>query len=183
MTPAAHDHRLFFAVYPDMASALRIAALASRLRQQLGLKGKPHDLQRFHVTLHHLGDFVGMPQQIRSAAEVAARSIRHAPIELRFDHLLSFERKQRKNRPFVLGGGEGLDALRRFRGELGAALKQAGLPVDAPFTPHLTLLYDDMLVPRQPIEALGWTAGEFVLVDRLLGQHKHVALARWPLGG
>src|SRR6478609_6509068 len=126
MTPA-NDHRLFFALYPDMATALRIAALASRLRQQLGLKGRPHDLQRFHVTLHHLGDFVGMPEAIRAAAEAAAGAFRHGPLELRFDQLLSFDRKEQKNRPLVLGGGAGLDALRSFRSQLGEAMKAAGL--------------------------------------------------------
>jgi 2'-5' RNA ligase len=177
----APDHRLFFALYPDPASALRIAALATRLRTELGLKGRPHELQRLHVTLHHLGDFVGMPERERGAAEAAAQSLQAEPIALRFDHLLSFERKRASNRPLVLGGGLGLDGVREFRRRLGEALKAQGLKVESSYTPHLTLLYDDRLVPKQPIEPLGWTAGEFVLVDSLLGQGRHVPLARWPL--
>ncbi len=178
---AAPDHRLFFAFYPDTPSALRIAALASRLRTELGLKGRPHELQRLHVTLHHLGDFVGMPERERAAAEAAAQSVVAEPVAMRFDHLLSFERKSGHNRPLVLGGGQGLDGVREFRRRLGEALKTAGLKVDSRYTPHLTLLYDEQPVPRQPIEPLGFTAGELVLVDSLLGQGRHVPLARWPL--
>lgn len=177
---AVPDHRLFFALYPDTPTALRLAALASRLRTQLGLKGKPHDLQRLHVTLHHLGDFVGMPGEVRAAAETAAAGLAWPRFGLSFDQLLSFTRK-RSNRPLVLGGGAGLDAVRAFRQALGEALVRAGLPVQAHFTPHLTLLYDDKTVPPQAVDPIGWTAGEFVLVDSLLGQHRHVALARWPL--
>lgn len=177
----APDHRLFFALYPDTATAMHIAALASRLRGQLGLKGRSQDLQRFHVTLHHLGDFVGMPGHERVAAEAAAVTLRCAPFELHFDHLLSFERQAARNRPLVLGGGAGLDAVRQLRRLLDEVLAAAGLPVSLGFTPHLTLLYDDALVPKQPIEPLGWRADELVLVNSLIGQHRHVPLARWPL--
>ena len=183
----APDHRLFFALYPETATALRIAALASRVRTELGLKGRPQDSHRFHITLHHLGDFVGLPQRERAAAEAAAATLRCEPFALQFDHLLSFERKNARNRPLVLGGGSGLDAVRQLRRQLGEVLAPAGLAGLAglagpgSFTPHLTLLYDDALVPQRPIEALGWRADELVLVNSLIGQHRHVALARWPL--
>lgn len=172
--------RLFFALYPDAATALRIGALASRMRAQLQLKGRPHELQRFHVTLHHLGDFAGIPEQVRAAAEAAAAGLAWPRIPLVFDQLLSFTRKDR-NRPLVLGGGAGLDGVREFQRALTGALQTAGLRIERHFTPHLTLLYDDRAVAPQPIEPLGWTAGEFALVDSLLGPRRHVVLARWPL--
>ncbi|MDN3922069.1 2'-5' RNA ligase family protein [Roseateles violae] len=180
---APPDHRLFFALYPETAQALPIAALASRLKLQLGLKGRPHDLARFHVTLHHLGDFVGMPEELCQRAERAAATLRQSPIALRFDQLLSFERRAKKNRPLVLSGGAGLDAVREFRRRLGEALAAAGIATDPRFTPHLTLMYDDELVPPQAIEAPAWHATEFALVDSLIGQHRHIKLARWPLQG
>jgi 2'-5' RNA ligase len=168
---APNDHRLFFALYPDTTTTLRIAALVSRLRTQLGLEGRPHELQRFHVTLHHLGDFVGMPEALRETAEAAAGRVSFPPISLSFDHLLSFSRKA-GNRPLVLGGGAGVEGVKRFRNRLGEALEKAGLPLkNGSFT----------LVPQQAVEPIGWTAGEFVLVNSLLGQRRHVALARWPL--
>lgn len=177
MTPT---DRLFFALYPDGETALRLAALASRLRLQLGLKGRPHDSQRFHVTLHHLGDFVGLPEPVRVAAEAAAAGLAWPKVELAFDQLLSFTRKER-NRPLVLTGGAGLDGVRALQRALGEALQGAGMKAERHFTPHLTLLYDDRAVPVQSVEPVRWTAGEFVLVDSLLGQSRHVPLARWPL--
>ena len=46
------------------------------------------------------------------------------------------------------------------------------------FTPHVTLLYDARDVDEYPIEPIGWTVKEFVLIRSLNG-HKH--LVRWPL--
>ncbi|QPF73260.1 2'-5' RNA ligase [Roseateles sp. DAIF2] len=178
---ARPDHRLFFALCPDTATALKLSALATRLKNELGLKGRPHALERFHVTLHHLGDFVGMPIELRERAEAAADGLRFEPVALRFDQLLSFTRKDR-NRPLVLGGGAGLDGVRELQRALGAALAAGGVPLErGSFTPHLTLMYDDAAVPRQDIAPIGWTAGELVLVDSLLGQSRHLRLRSWPL--
>jgi 2'-5' RNA ligase len=46
------------------------------------------------------------------------------------------------------------------------------------FTPHVTLLYDARDVDEYPIEPIGWTVKEFVLIRSLNG-HEH--LVRWPL--
>lgn len=71
-----------------------------------------------------------------------------------------------------------------FQRELGVAMKKVGLGqwVDSPFTPHVTMLYDEHEVAEQVVDAIGWTATEFVLVHSLLGQTRHVPLGRWPLG-
>jgi len=46
------------------------------------------------------------------------------------------------------------------------------------FTPHVTLLYDARDVEEYPIEPIGWTVKEFVLIRSSNG-HEH--LVRWPL--
>jgi RNA 2',3'-cyclic 3'-phosphodiesterase len=46
------------------------------------------------------------------------------------------------------------------------------------FTPHITLLYAERNVEEHPIEPIGWTVNEFVLIHSMRG---HVHLARWPL--
>jgi 2'-5' RNA ligase len=46
------------------------------------------------------------------------------------------------------------------------------------FTPHVTLLYDARDVDEFPVEPIGWTVKEFVLIRSLNG-HEH--LVRWPL--
>lgn len=174
--------RLFFAIYPDAATAAHIAQLAQQLRAEQALLGKPLKPERFHVTLHHLGDYAGLPQDLVAAACGAAASVAAAPFDITFDRAASFASTPR-NRPFVLRGAGGLAALAAFQQSLGEALKKTvlGRWAKPGFTPHVTLLYDDRSVPEQAVAPVSWTAHEFVLVHSLIGQTLHVPLARWPL--
>ncbi len=181
-SPPKPTDRLFFAIFPSEDAAERIAQLAQQLRAKHGLKGKLLATGRFHVTLHHLGDFVGLPQGIVAAACGAAASVAMPPFEVTFDRAMSFNRPS--NRPFVLRGGAGLAALMPFQQALNTALNHAGLgggKANAHFTPHVTLLYDDRDVAEQAIEPITWTVNEFVLVRSLIGKTLHIQLARWPL--
>lgn len=174
--------RLFFAIFPDGDAAARIAKLAQRLCIEHGLKGRSLATERFHVTLHHLGDYVGLPQDLVATAGEAARAVMMPPFEIAFDRAVSFLGRPYR-RPFVLCGGEGVAALTAFQRALGTALKKAGVGrcAELHYTPHVTLLYDDRSVAEQAVETVGWTAHEFVLVHSLLGRSRHVPLARWPL--
>lgn len=182
--PPQPTDRLFFAILPDAEAAARIAQLAQQLRTQHGLKGKALATERFHVTLHHVGDYVGFPQQTVDAAREAAATVTAPPFMLGFDRAASFAGKPR-NVPLVLRGDDGLLALTAFQQSLGTAMAKAGLgrSAGAAYTPHLTLLYDDRRVAAQAIEPIAWTAREFVLVRSLIGRSQHVALARLPLRG
>lgn len=174
--------RLFFAIYPDAATAARITQLAQQLRAEHGLQGKPLKPERFHVTLHHLGDYAGLPHDLVAAACGAAAGVAAASFDITFDRVASFTSAPR-NRPFVLRGDKGLAALAAFQQSLGEALKKTvlGRWAKPGFTPHVTLLYDDRSVPEQAVTPVSWTARELVLVHSLIGQTLHVPLARWPL--
>jgi 2'-5' RNA ligase len=176
--------RLFFAIFPDAHAAARIAQLAQRLRGEHGLNGRPVATDRFHVTLHHLGDYAGLPQEIVTKAGEGAATVAMPSFEVAFDRALSFSGRPHK-RPFVLRGGENVVALTTLQQALGMALRKAGLGrlAEPQFTPHVTLLYDDHIVTEQAIETISWTVHEFVLVHSLLGRTVHVPLARWPLRG
>jgi 2'-5' RNA ligase len=176
--------RLFFGVYPPEPVAERIGVLAQSQRAEHGLIGRPHATERFHITLVHLGDFAGLPKDMIAKAEAAAASLKLRPFEVSFDRAASFSGKSR-NRPYVLQGDEGVVAVKAMRQALVTALAETGLGkwANSPFTPHVTLLYDDRAVPEQPIEPIGWTAGEFVLVHSLLGKTQHIPLNTWALGG
>jgi RNA 2',3'-cyclic 3'-phosphodiesterase len=186
--------RLFFAIFPDEVVATRIARLAQCLRSEHGLKGKPLEMARFHVTLIHLGDYEGLPQHIVAAAADAAARVAMPPFEVAFDRVKSFPARL-GNRPFVLCGHEGVGALMAFQQTLEASLSEAGLggraqPQNTPqpqyiprpqYTPHVTLLYDDRLVAEQPVDRVDWTVREYVFVHSLLGRAVYVPLARWRL--
>ncbi|WP_457282778.1 2'-5' RNA ligase family protein [Polaromonas sp. P5_D5] len=180
-TPAPTD-RLFFALFPDAETAERIAQCARQLRTEHGLHGAPLKTGRFHITLHHLGDYAGLPQGVVDMAGQAAAAVKSQPFSVTFDRAASFSSSPR-NRPFVLRGDAGLADLMAFQRALGIEMTKAGLGrwAKPAYTPHVTLLYDDRAVAEQVVEPITWTAGEFILVRSLIGQTLHVPLARWPL--
>jgi RNA 2',3'-cyclic 3'-phosphodiesterase len=175
---------VFFAIIPDADAAESAARLARHLRGEHGLTGKPLETERLHVTLCHLGNYMGLPQGIVAAAGEAAAAVAMPPFDVVFDRAMSFSGRP-GNRPFVLCGGDGAAALMAFQQILGTAMKKAGLGrwVERRYTPHMTLLYDDHRITERAVEAVGWTVHEFVLVHSLLGRTCHVPLARWPLRG
>ena len=181
--PPRPTDRLFFALFPTEDAAGRIADLALRLRGEHGLSGTPLQTQRFHITLHHLGDYAGLPPDVVALASQAGQALALPPFEITFDRVASFSGHPSK-RPFVLRGAEDdLAALTAFQQTLGAAMRKVGLGrrVDVRFTPHVTLLYDSRSVAEQPVAPIHWTAHELVLVHSLLGQTRYVPLARWTL--
>lgn len=180
--PAPATDRLFFAIFPDPATAANIARQADHLRTAHGLGGRPLAADRFHITLHHLGDHAGVRRDIVAMATEAAGAIAASPFDVTFERAGSFHNGG--NNPLVLQGGEGLETLKAFQRELGLAMARAGLGrwSGKAFTPHVTLLYDRRLVAEQPIAPMTWTVGGFTLVHSLLGRTEHIPLARWSLG-
>jgi 2'-5' RNA ligase len=175
--------RLFFAIFANEAGE-RIHQCALQLCAQHSLTGKPLATDRFHVTLCHLGDYVGdAPPEIVVAALRAGDAVKASPFAVGFDRAVSFGR--RRKAPLVLRGSGDNAPLMAFHRDVGAAMMQAGLGqwINPRFTPHVTLLYDDRNVTEQPVEPVSWTVREFVLIRSLLGQTRHIALGRWPLRG
>lgn len=173
--------RLFFAIFPDADAAVRIAKLARHLCGALGLRGRPLDLERLHVSLHYLGDYAGLPQSIVTRACQAAAAVASAPFEVGFDHVVSFPGAPGK-RPIVLLEAEGTAALPAFQQAFAFAMRKAGLGRRAGhFTPHVTLLYDGDGMIARDVEVIRWTVREFVLVHSLVGRGRYIPLARWPL--
>jgi RNA 2',3'-cyclic 3'-phosphodiesterase len=115
---------LFFAIYPDSIASEKIAHLAGRLRADYRLNGKPFATKRFHVTLRHLGNHAGLPQEIVARASIAAGTVAMPCFDVTFDRAMSFRGKSH-SRPFVLAGEDGVAALRGFQHALDVAL-QAG---------------------------------------------------------
>lgn len=168
--------RLFLAAVPDADTARRIYRLAVALKRAHGFDGKIIEPERLHVSIFFLGE---LPEPaVRIACEAAAE-IRTSPFDVLFDRSVTFRGKPR-NQPFVLTGDDGLDRLKSFRRTLGLAMASKGLRFLAKkdFTPHITLMYAEHDVEEHPIEPIGWTVNEFVLIHSM---HGHVHLGRWPL--
>ena len=176
---------LFFALFPDVRTAKHIESVTRTLCAEHRILGKPPAQQRLHVTLHHLGKFRGLPSHAVVAARQAAAEVTLPPFDLVFDHVTSFERRNARNRPIVLGTQQKTPALAALYQTLGAALMrhtEFGCKFIPAFTPHLTLLYGDRHV-AQDIEPVKWTVREFVLIHSLLGRTRYIRLGRWSLRG
>lgn len=180
--PPVPTDRLFFAIFPDETARAAIARLAQDIGKRHKLRGKPLLAERFHITLHHLGDFADLPPDLVEGSMQAASRMIAAPFDVAFDHVASFATRAEK-KPCVLLGEEGDTLLRRLRKLLGECLIEAkqGKHVTRDFTPHVTLLYDRTLVPPQAIAPIAWTVREFALVHSLLGKTEHRILRRWQL--
>lgn len=172
--------RLFFAVLPDAAMAARIAELAEGLREEHGLTGHPLARERLHITLHHLGDYAGLPPSLLAKVQQAASRVRMPEFEVCFDQVGSFA-GNRQN-PFVLRSDHGTELLHGLHQELARCLQGVGGKPDPRFTPHMTLLYDKRRMPIQPVQPLRWFVREFVLIRSFLGQTRYQLEGRWPLG-
>ncbi|MGH6646600.1 2'-5' RNA ligase family protein [Aquabacterium sp.] len=180
--PSEPTDRLFFALLPEAAARDRVASLTRRLRGDHGLVAKPIPAERLHVTLHHLGDYVGLPAHIVVAAsDVAARLVVPSFV-LGFDRVATFSGKPGRL-PLVLRGDESLAGVMALQSALEMGLIKAGLVKGprAAYTPHLTLLYGDRPVDERLIDPIAWSAREFVLVRSLMGRAQYTVIGRWPL--
>ncbi|MBN8713964.1 MAG: RNA 2',3'-cyclic phosphodiesterase [Xanthomonadales bacterium] len=180
--PSVATDRLFLAIFPDPGMAAALATLAAAQCAAHGLRGRPVQPGRLHVTLFHLGDTVGLRQEVVDAVSVAASRVEMAAFELAFDQVGSFNGRRDKL-PFVLRAHGGNAPLHALHAALATELREVGLGrfAAAPFEPHVTLAYDTRTVVMQDVAPLAWQAREFVLVHSLLGQTRHVPLGRWRL--
>jgi len=182
--PPALTDRIFFAVSPDAGAIAGIAALTAELKAQHGMRGRPIADAKLHATLYNLGDHPGMPDaKVARAKEVAAALADiTAPFTASFDTAQTFINRAR-NRPLVLVGGDGVIGVDALYQTLAKAMLKAGLPANpASYTPHITLLYDDVTLAPQPVAPIEWTVRELVLLHSQIGQGQpYKVLGRWPL--
>jgi RNA 2',3'-cyclic 3'-phosphodiesterase len=166
---------------PDAGSAGSVAQLRQELRAKHRLRGKPIATERLHVTLHHVGDFVGLPEGIAAEAGTLASVISMRPFTVEFNSALSF-RGSPGNLPFVLQGDEGVIGLLVLQQRLGRLMENAGLGRANPhYTPHMTLLYGNRFVADEGVRPIRWAVHEFALVHSVLGRRRYNILARFPL--
>jgi 2'-5' RNA ligase len=169
-------HRYFFAILPPESISAWIYRRGKATRKQYELAGRVIAPERLHISLHlaESSEQEATPERLEQLSALAS-SVRFPAFDVVLDRALSF--RGGDSHPFVLVGGAGLEELRSFHRMLGAAL---GLGT-ARFTPHLTVLYDKILIPEHPIMPVMWKACEFALVHSYAGLSRHVIIDRWPL--
>jgi len=176
-------NKLLFLAQMDPLTASPVDALIETARAESGIEGPAIPIERRHVTLHHIGNFPELWDEVVALARAAGDTVAMPQFEAAFDHLSSF-RGAHANNPLVLLGDDGVVGLRILHRLLGEALGRTFAGRWQPrrfFAPHVTLLYDRQRIAERPIEPVTWTVREFVLVNSLVGLGRHDVLARWRL--
>ena len=181
---AAPVHDVFFALRPDAADAKRLVAHAAREEARLGVRGKPLEPGRLHVSLYTMVRYERcdpFPQAQVDRWMLAASTVSRIAFEVVFDGIATFGGK---TNPLVLTSraGAGVAGVRAFQRQLGIALANAGETMkDRPFEPHMTMSYGGIRIAEEPAPPVSWTPAELVLIDSHVGEHIHEVLASWPL--
>jgi len=173
-------HRLFFALWPDATLRRGIAGAAEGLPAVRNAGGRAEAAERYHLTLHFLGDFDALAPGTLDALGAAARGVAiRPPFELIFDRIGSFG----SGRVVWMGCQLPPPQLVQLHQQLGEALAAAGVvSKESPtFIPHLTLRRHAHGPVEQTIPPLRWWARDFVLIDSTAGAYR--LIDRWPLEG
>jgi len=153
--------RVFFALWPDAATARRLHALATDAQARCGGRAMRRDT--LHLTLAFIGDV--SPERLAELLHVGACT-GAAAFTLPIDRLGGW----RHNR-IVWAGAEVCPApLVDLVARLGAGLAAAGFPVERrAFAAHVTLLRNTRAQPAQsPIAPIDWKVGGFGLFESQL---------------
>ncbi len=171
--------RVFFALWPDIAAASRLHALARQLHARLG--GRLMREDSLHATLAFIGDIA--PERVADL-RVAADAVRAPGFELAFDVAACW----RHNHIAYLGMRRIPPALHGLQSDLAARLREAGLRLEArAFSPHITLLRKaecaGMGKENPATEPVAWTVRDFVLVRSSISANgsRYEQIGRWPL--
>lgn len=174
MTEPESRHRVFFALWPDDALRVRLAALA----RSLNANGRPVPPAHLHLTLAFPGT-VGAP--VLGALIAQGDAVRAPRCKLVLDRLGYFPR------PKVawLGSSGPVPLLEDLAARLRWACEVCGVKMeDRPFRPHVTLRRFVTRFEPGPVEPVEWSAREMVLIESgQAGQPgPYRVLRSWPLG-
>lgn len=178
-----HDRRpcytLFFAIFPEIKDAQRIARCAGELGGEHGLRDQMLEPERLHITLLIIARLVSSLDQGLLDACIAAAAGVHCPaFQIGFDRVQSFP----ASHAFVLRcNARSEPPIALLRQSLDRGLRSAGIKPSPSRTPHMTMLYDKRNVAEQKINRLDWPATRFALVVSHVGLHSHEWVGEWRL--
>lgn len=175
--------RLFFAIFPDEADTHRIEGFRQDFLKANQFRGSMLREDRFHVSLHHVGDFKRLKSPRTYAAELAGDTLRLPTFDLTFHAIESFGAIPKPGRalryPLVLRcQGAGLFEL---HGMLGAAMAKFGMRAVPDFIPHLTLAYGEWPIGERRIDPIVIRIAGFSLVHSRLWKTEYRVIKCWSL--
>ncbi|WP_454831272.1 RNA 2',3'-cyclic phosphodiesterase [Pseudoxanthomonas wuyuanensis] len=173
-------HRLFFALLPSGQERERLADLADLLHPAfLGARWiRP---QRYHLTLHYLGESEGRREAHVQAAQAAACGLEAEAFAVTLDHLRALGNPA--SPALTLAAREVSAPLEAFWRKLQAALIRAGFKqhIGHGFVPHLTLGYVQPGPATGAVVPVTLRPQAFHLVHSVQGQADYEILGTWPI--
>ena len=167
--------RLFFALWPDAAARVELAALARDVAAHCGGRATPE--AKIHLTLAFLGE---TPADRLPVALQAAGSVRGERFLARLDHAGSLSRSG------VAWAGMSVvpPELEALAADLARGLRSAGFALeDRPFAAHVTLARRIRRRPAgAPIAPITWPAQDFALVESGRRTGNYETRGSWELG-
>lgn len=135
-TTEARRHRLFFAVWPDAATARSLADEARRLAPLLD--GRAMHAETLHLTLAFLGDLPGdMRDRLLACGNASDRREWPGEFALRLDRLQLW----RHNGIAFASSAQDCEPLHRLAALVSELSRSCGVPLpERRYIPHLTLL-------------------------------------------
>lgn len=145
--------RLFFALWPDEQTRMRLQAL------QHGLKGRKTKCANLHITLAFLGE---QPESILPGLQAILDELTVPEMVLVIDRIAYFKRQ----RIAWAGMHRAPESLLALQQAIGSALDEQGIAFDRrdTFTPHVTLARDAAPVDPTDFEPIVWQARQVSLV-------------------
>jgi 2'-5' RNA ligase len=143
-------------------------------RMPLTSRSRGSDL--LHATMLSLGDMATMKGDVFAA-------IRHVLSTLPAEAFrVVFDRVEADNK-VRLAGSEPIRGALRFQETLRRAFRDAGLTVPRQMPrPHITLDYRwSGPAGREPIDPISWRVDDYVLIESVHGEGRHIEHGRWPL--
>jgi 2'-5' RNA ligase len=166
--------RLFYALWPEQHTREQISSVAEAIAMPDIRLLKPSNL---HTTLV----FVGSVERSNLVAlEQIGDAVSAAAFELTYDAVAHWQ----KPKIYCLTCSHVPDAAYKLVEQLTAAVTQRGIEIEKrPYRPHVTLARKAKLPLTMAIEAIDWSATEFVLVESISTAQgvRYDVLKRWPL--
>jgi RNA 2',3'-cyclic 3'-phosphodiesterase len=149
----------------------------AQLIWRLPLTSRSRGVELLHATMLPLGDRLALDAATLAGAMAALGTMAAARFRIVFDRMEAARDK------VVLNGSEPIRGALRFQDRLHEALRGAGLAVPRrTIRPHITLDYRWSGPPGSaPIDPISWQVGDYVLIESVYGQGRHIEHGRWAL--
>jgi RNA 2',3'-cyclic 3'-phosphodiesterase len=152
--------RLFFALWPDDETRLKLA----QLNRSIDANGfKPLSPHNFHVTLVFVGN---VSKASESVIKQRAADIESEPFVITFDHVSYWA----KPKVLCLTNQHPVKPLMRLSEALNSAVTSCGIQTDPkPYNPHITLARHGYSFIERDCDPIVWQADSFCLVESCSG--------------